>query len=186
MEDSRIIDLYWERDQRAIGETDAKYGGYCASVMQPLLDCPEDVDECLNDTWLAAWNRMPPQRPAVLRMFLAKIARRIAINRLKAEKAQKRGGGELPLVLEELAECIPAGESAEQEVMTRELGSCISRFVRSLPEREGDIFCRRYFFTESVPRIAAYYCLSPNHVSVILNRTRKRLEKYLAEEGYLT
>ena len=185
MEDEKIVDLYWNRDPQAIEQSEEKYGHYCFTVAQNVLGDYEDSRECVNDTWLAAWNRIPPARPVVLRMFLVKLARRISVNRLKANRAGKRGGGELPMVLEELSECLPDKGTVEDEILGRELGACINRFVRGLPEREADIFCRRYFFTESLAEITAGFGLTKNHVSVILNRTRSRLKNYLREEGYI-
>ena len=132
MEDEKIVDLYWNRDPQAIEQSEEKYGHYCFTVAQNVLGDYEDSRECVNDTWLAAWNRIPPARPVVLRMFLAKLARRISVNRLKANRAGKRGGGELPMVLEELSECLPGKGTVEDEVLGRELGACINRFVKGL------------------------------------------------------
>ena len=128
---------------------------------------------------------MPPHRPNVLRMFLAKITRRVAFNRWKAESAQKRGGGQLTLVLDELAECLADETDVEDTVIAAELGECIRRFVAALPTREGDVFARRYFFTESVEEIAGRYGLTANHTMVLLSRTRKKLKAHLTKEGYL-
>lgn len=185
MEDSQIVELYWQRNRQAIAYSEEKYGAYCFAVARGILDSEEDAEECVNDTWLHAWNAMPPHRPKVLRMFLAKITRSAAFNLFRKNSAEKRGGGETVLVLEELAECIAGCENVEDEVITEELGEKINAFVRSLPEREGDIFIRRYFFTESVSEIAAGYSISANHTAVILSRVRKKLKKQLVKEGYL-
>lgn len=183
MEDSSIVDLYWQRDEQAITQTAAKYGAYCFAVADNILQNSEDSEECVNDTWLKAWNAMPPQRPERLRMFLAKITRNLSFNRYCARSAQKRGGGEIDLVLEELSQCLASQSDTESEYAAKELGQYIRAFVRSLPEREGNVFARRYFFTESVAAIAAKYGLTENHVMVILSRTRKKLKALLVKEG---
>lgn len=185
MEDLQIIALYWSRDPQAIVQSKAKYGAYCFSVANQILDSWEDSEECVNDTWLHAWNRMPPHRPDVLRMFLAKIARRVAVNRLKANSAQKRGGGQLVLAMEELSECLADESDVEDAVIAQELKKCVGQFVRQLPTREGDIFTRRYFFTESIAEIAKAYGLTVNHTTVILSRTRQKLKAHLIKEGFI-
>ena len=184
MTDSEIIALYWRRDESAIAATDAAYGGYCYCVAERILSSREDSEECVNDTWLAAWNRMPPHRPNLLRIFLAKITRSIAFNRYKAGHARRRGGGQIELVLDELAECLEGESCAEEFALARELGEFIRRFVRSLPTRDGDIFARRYFFTEPIKTIAARYHLSENNTMVILSRVRTKLREELKKEGF--
>ena len=173
MEDSQIIELYWQKN------------AYCYTIADHILHSPEDSEECVNDTWLHAWNAMPPQKPNVLRMFLAKITRSLSVNRFKARSAEKRGGGEINLVLDELADCLAGGTNVEAEYEVKELEQCIRRFVRGLPERDGNVFVRRYFFTEPVVVIAKRYGLTESNVTVILSRTRKKLRLKLAKEGYL-
>ena len=184
MDDIKIIELYWQRDQSAISATDEKYGRYCFYVADNILGSREDSEECVNDTWLAAWNRMPPHRPNLLRLFLAKITRSIAFNRYKAGHARRRGGGQIELVLDELSECLEGESSAEDFTLARELGEFIRRFVRDLPTRDGDIFARRYFFTEPIKSIAARYHLSENNTMVILSRVRAKLREELKKEGF--
>lgn len=184
MEDSQIIELYWKKDPNAITETKEKYGAYCFSVADHILHDREDSEECVNDTWFHAWNAMPPQRPVRLRMFLAKITRNLSFNRFKARSAEKRGGGEIILVLDELAECLESETDVESAYEVRELGQCIQRFVKALPERDGNIAMRRYFFAEPVAVIAKRYGLTENNVMVILSRTRKKLKDHLIKEGY--
>ena len=185
MEDSRIVELYWERNADAVSETAGKYGAYCFAIAENILHNAEDSEECVNDTWLRAWNAIPPQRPAVLRAFLAKITRNLAFNRFNARNAEKRGGGGMALVLDELGECLGDGADAEKAYEAKELRQCIRRFVRSLPEREGNVLVRRYFFAEPVADIAKRYGLSENNVMVILSRTRGKLKAHLLKEGYL-
>lgn len=184
MQDSEIVELYWRRSERAIAETDSKYGAYCFAIADNILHSGEDSAECVNDTWLKAWNAMPPHKPTKLRMFLAKITRNLSFNRFKERTAGKRGGGELPQVLDELAECLASETDVEGECAARELGRCIRKFVAALPERDGNVFVRRYFFTDSVADIASRYGLTDGNVMVILHRTRAKLKSYLAKEGF--
>jgi RNA polymerase sigma-70 factor (ECF subfamily) len=183
--DQEIIALFFARDERAIEETGRKYGAYCYTVAHRILSAHEDAEECVNDTYLRTWNTIPPQKPDIFKLFLAKITRNLAINRYEMLHTKKRGSGETAAVLEELEECVAGGASPEQEVIAGELGACIDRFVRELPERDGNIFIRRYFYTESVEEIAGRYGLAAGNVSVILHRVRTKLRKYLAKEGYL-
>ena len=186
MEDHEIIELYFQRKEEAIKETDSKYGSYCFAIAENILHNAEDSEECVSDTWLKAWNAMPPKRPNVLRMFLAKITRNIAFNFFNARMAKKRGGEEIHLVLDELAECIANESDTENEYLAKELEQCIKLFVRELPEREGNVFVRRYFFTESVAMIAKRYRITDNNVMVMLSRTRKKLKAHLEKEGYFS
>ncbi len=184
MEDSQIVELYWQRSADAISETADKYGAYCFAVADNILHSAEDSEECVNDAWLHAWNAIPPQRPKALRAFLARLTRNLAFDRFRARTAEKRGGGELDLVLDELGECLGGGEDAQTVCEAEELRRSIGRFVRSLPERDGNVMVRRYFFAEPVAQIAKRYGLSENHVTVILSRTRKKLKAHLVKEGY--
>ena len=185
MEDKQIIELYWQKNADAISETADKYGAYCLAIAENILHNAEDSEECVNDTWLRAWNAIPPQRPGALRMFLAKITRNLAFNRFHARNAEKRGGGETALVLDELGECLGGGADTEAAYEAKELRQCIRHFVRSLPEREGNVLVRRYFFADPVADIAKRYGLSENNVMVILSRTRRKLKAHLLKEGYL-
>ena len=186
MEDDQIVALYWQKNADAIAETNGKYGAYCFAIADNILRSKEDAEECVNDTWLHAWNAMPPQRPRRLKLFLAKITRNLSFNRFHAGTAQKRGGGEMELVLDELAECIAAESDVESAYEAKELGQSVNRFIRTLPERHGNVFVRRYFFTESAAVIAKRYGLTENNVMVILSRTRKKLKAHLIKEGYFS
>ena len=186
MEDYQIVGLYWKKDENAIKETSDKYGAYCFAIADNILQNTEDSEECVNDTWLNAWNAMPPQRPAKLRMFLAKITRNLSFNRFNARSAQKRGGGEIVLVLDELADCLASETDVVSEYEAKELGQSIRKFVQSLPERDGNIFVRRYFFTEPIAQIAKKYGLTENNVTVILSRIRKKLKTHLIKEGFFS
>lgn len=184
MEDKDIITLYWERSEEAIRATAAKYGGYCAAIIRRVLGDGRDSEECLNDTWLGAWNAIPDNRPQYLAPFLGKIARRLAFNRFRADRAEKRGGGELPLVLEELGGCVPAVPSAAQAVEDGELEAEINRFLHALPPRDCDVFLRRYWYGESLAEITGRYGLKLNTVKTSLYRTREKLRRHLEQEGY--
>ncbi len=183
MEDSAIIDLYWARQERALEETAGKYGGYCRSIACNILFSPEDAEECVNDTWLRAWNAMPPQRPKILSAFLGKITRNLSLDRYKHSHAEKRGGGQLPIALEELGECISGKDCVEEELELRELSRLLDTFLRQLPQRECCIFLRRYWFVESIGEIARRYAMAEGSVKSTLFRTRRKLREYLEKAG---
>lgn len=184
MTDSEIIALYWRRDESAIAATDAAYGGYCYCVAERILSSREDSEECVNDTWYRTWESIPPQKPNCLRAFLAKITRHLALDRYRLGMAQKRGGGEVALALDELAECVPAKGSPEESLLAGELEALINRFLASLPERERSVFLRRYFYVEPLKDIAGRYGLSLSNAKAILSRTRRKLRAFLKQEGY--
>lgn len=184
MNDSQIIELYWNRNTKAISASMEQYGAYCFSVAYGILDDAQDSEECVNDTWLRAWNAIPPTRPTVLKVFFAKITRHLSFDRYKARKSLKRGGGDTMLVLEELAECIADESNVEGQVNAKELGEVINQFVLSLSEREQNLFVRRYFFSEPIKVIADRYEMNENYVNVTLSRIRKRLRSHLSKEGY--
>ena len=185
MTDERIIELFWQRNENAINEVSAKYGSYCSVVCGNILENLQDKEECLNDTWLRAWNSIPPQRPKNLKMFLAKISRNLAIDRYKRQTAVKRGKGETEVILEELAECISHKDNVEDEVLSKEIGIAINEFLRTLPERDRNIFIRRYFYADSAEKIAKRYALTANNIMVILTRTRMKLKNYLMKGDLL-
>ena len=184
MEDNRIVDLYWQRDESAISETAVKYGKYLNSISYQILLNAEDAEECVNDTWLRAWNTIPPTIPMVLKIFFAKITRHLSFDRYKATKTKKRGGGDIPLVLEELAECIADESDVEGQVDANELGRVINQFIADLPERDRNLFIRRYFFSEPMKVIADRYDMRENAATVTLSRVRKKLREHLSKEGY--
>ena len=183
MEDSKIIDLYWARKEQALAETDAKYGSYCRTIARNILRNFEDTEECVSDTWLHAWNSMPPQRPGILSAFLGRITRNLSFDRCKYQQAAKRGGGTLPLALDELSECVPAPGRVEHALEERELADSIDRFLRTLPEETRNIFLRRYWYCDATADIAARYSLTESKVRVTLHRTRGKLAAYLQERG---
>lgn len=184
MEDQDIIQLYWDRNDHAIRATSEKYGPYCKSIAKNIVSNEEDAEECVNDTYLNAWNAMPPHWPAQLSAFLGKITRNLSFNRYKRNHAEKRGGGEITLVLEELADCVSGAGNAEQIMDRQELAKTISSFVKGLPAEKRNIFVRRYWYADSVSEIAADYGITPGNVSKKLERTRKQFKAYLTERGF--
>ena len=180
MEDERIVALYWERNESAIRETEQKYGKYCYAIAYNILHSHEDSDECVNDTWNGAWNAIPPEKPTVLKCFLARITRNIAIDRYRYDGAQKRSA-EVESAMDEYWECIPNKDaSIEDEYIMKQ---AINEFLESLDKRTRVIFMRRYWYSMSVKDIADRMRLSEAHVSVILHRTRSKFKDYLTKEG---
>lgn len=183
MEDSAIVDLYWQRSDQAISETDRKYGRYCHTIAYNICASNEDAEECVNDTWFSAWNLMPDKRPSILSTFLGYITRNFALNRYKAKYAKKRGGGETSLALDELSECIPAVISIEQHYEEKELEAAIDAFVSTLSETDRRMFIARYWFLASVAEISKKMNCSQSKTKTSLYRTRNKLRAYLQEEG---
>ncbi len=184
MDDSTIIALYFARDERAVAETAAKYDRYCRTVAQNILSSREDAEECVNDTWLRAWNAIPPAHPTDLRAYLAKITRRLSLDRLAQNTAGKRGGADTPVALEELADILSAPDTPDDGLNVAALSADIDRFLRGLPIRTANMFVLRYFHGASVTTLAERYRMSGNTVSALLSRTRKKLKKYLIGKGY--
>lgn len=185
MDDGQIIELYVARDERAIRETDVKYGRYCGSLAKQILADPLDAEEVVSDTWLRAWDSIPPTRPGTLKLFLAKVARNLAFSRWRARTAQKRGGGELVLALEELGECAGPDTDAGAALEVKELAAGIGRFLETVSQRDRNIFLRRYFFVDSAADIAQRFGIKESNVHMILSRVRGKLKAYLIKEGYL-
>ena len=183
MEDSKIVDLYWRRSEEAIPETSAKFGGYCCTIAYNILSNEEDAEECVNDTWLKAWNSMPTHRHSLLAPYLGKLPRSLSLTRLRERNALRRGGGETPMVLDELAEVIPDRTDPEKQVELKELSAALKRFVAGLEDTEAQIFLARCWYMTGVKEIAEKYGLTPGSVSTTLHRTRRKLQNYLKEEG---
>lgn len=184
MDDRSIIDLYLDRSEKAISETSEKYGKYCFSIAFNILSDKEDSEESVNDTYLAAWNNIPPRIPSILSTFLGKITRNISLNRWKSRRAYKRGGGEVVLALDELDECISTGESAEDTFERKELLRSINRFLAGLTDSERNIFVCRYFYMDPIQNIAERFGFSESKVTSMLHRIRGRLRKHLEKEGF--
>jgi len=185
MEDEKIIDLYWNRSETAISETDQKYGRYCFSIAKNILANKEDAEESVSDTYLAAWNAMPPQRPSLLATFLGKITRNLAIDRWRAQNRQKRGGGEITLALEELEDCIAGQSSVDAAMERKRFTDVFNRFLDTLPDTERRIFLCRYWYLDPVAEIADRFDFSVSKVTSMLHRTRKKLHTVLEKEELL-
>ena len=182
MEDKDIIALYWARSEEAIRRTAEKYGAYCAQIIRRVLGDGRDAEECLSDTWLGAWNAMPPQRPARLPPFLGRIARNTALDRYDYNRAQRRDGG-FEAVLEELADCV-GGTPLEEDFDFRRLGEAISGYLDTASPAARLAFLRRYWYCDSVSEIAAGTGYSQSKVKSLLHRTRRGLKEHLRKEGY--
>ena len=184
MDDKNIIELYRKRDEKAIEETDAKYGNYIYSISYNILRDREDSEECRNDTYLDTWHSIPPAYPNALSAFLATIARRISIDMLRCRKAEKRGGGETLLSMSELDECIPSGKTIDEELDNARLAEVLSNFLSSLPTVECDVFMRRYWYFDTIEEICLGYGFGKSKVKTMLMRTRRKLLSYLEKEGF--
>jgi RNA polymerase sigma-70 factor (ECF subfamily) len=183
MDDSKIVELFFDRSELAISETSKKYGRYCHYIAYNILRNNEDAEECVNDTYMRAWNSIPPKRPNKLQTYLGKITRNLALNMLEKLTAQKRGKGQIPLVLDELGECIPDERSSTDIVEDMYIKELLDRFLDALPAETRKIFVRRYWYMSAVKEIAREYNLTESKVTVTLFRTRKKLKEYLEEEG---
>ena len=174
--DAEIVALYLSRNEAAIEHTDRNYGAYCMSVAMNILNNRPDAEECVNDTYLQAWRSIPPHKPTVLRLFLGKITRRLAIDKYRANKSRNR---ELEVALDEIAEFLPAREEDDGE-----LPALLADFLASLPAEERNFFVLRYYHGHSVARLSKAFGMKPNNLSARLYRTREKLRAYLAERGY--
>ncbi len=183
MEDERIIEMFFARDENAIAELTRKYGSPLRSISMNILHSAQDAEECLNDACLKIWNCIPPDRPERLLAFIAKIMRNLSINKWKQQRTARRGGGEVPLVLSELEECIPGGCTVDQELDRAELSAALSRFLTGLPEIKRTVFLRRYWYLVPVKDIAEQLGMSESRAKSMLARTRNALRKFLEKEG---
>ena len=183
MTDTRIVELYWNRDEAAIAATAENYGNYCYSIAYRILQSPEDAQECVNDTYWKAWLSIPPQRPNRLATYLGKITRNLSLDRLKRLNAQKRGKGQTELALKELENCIPAANGLDQIVDEIVLTGAINQFLRQQPKIERNIFVGRYWHLYSVADLAQAYGMRESKIASLLFRIRKKLKTYLEKEG---
>lgn len=183
MEDIQIVDLYWMRSEDAIPQTAAKYGALCRYIADRILHDDRDSEECVNDTYLHAWKSMPPKRPDILSAFLAKITRNLALDRYEKDQAKKRGGGECPLVLDELEECIPGPDAPDKVSDSLVIRYTLNRFLSKLPADKRKIFVLRYWYLEPVKEIAKKCKVSESNVKMTLQRLREELKQLLAEGG---
>lgn len=181
--DSEIVALYFERNENAIGATSEKYGKYLFKIAYNVTNNTEDSEESVNDTYLAAWRAMPPQRPSVLKTFLSKITRRISIDRVRAKGRQKRFSSEYALSLDELAGVV-SSDTPDDTLDARLLGEAISAFLRTLSPDARNAFVCRYYFLDSISNVAATLDMSESKLKSLLHRTRVSLREYLSKEGF--
>ena len=184
MEDHEIVRLFLERDERALSETEKKHGKRCRVIAENILNDREDAADCLNDAYFKVWNLIPPERPKFLGAFVSSIVKYTAIDMLKAKRAQKRGGGEIMQAIEELEDMVSDNSDVERTYENREIIEKINDFLEGIPFEHRKIFVLRYWYCCEIPDIAKRFGLRKNTVSVMLNRTRKRLREYLEKEGY--
>lgn len=184
MTDAEIVALYWRRDPAAIEESREQYGAYCRSIARNLLQNEEDAEECLNDTWLGAWNSMPEHRPERLGPYLGKLTRWLGLSRLRKQRRACRGGGEIELALDELSEYLPGGEDPAEAAERRALSRTINRLLDAMKPEERSVFLARYWLCAPIAEIAARHGFTEGKVKTMLRRSRLKLQKQLREEGY--
>lgn len=184
MEDEKIVDLYWQRSESAIRETEIKYDRYLTKIAYNILADAEDSRESVNDTYLAAWNSMPPHRPGVLSTYLGKLTRRISIDCFRRRTRQKRGGSEYELSLSELGDCVSGGNTTEEIINVKLLADAIGIFLRLQSVEARNAFIGRYYYLDSLKEVAAYCGMTESKCKTLLFRTRVALKEYLREEGF--
>ena len=184
MQDREIICLYRNRDERAVTETDKAYGAYCRSIAQTITGNALDAEECVNDTYLHAWNAIPPQCPEKLSAFLGRITRNLSLDRVRRNHAQKRGGGEYVQITEELEACLPSADDTARDVENAALKSVVNAFLRTLRERDRALFLLRYFYMKPITACAEACGVSENNAKVTLHRLRKKLKAFLEKEDW--
>ena len=182
MEDEEIINLYWNRQEKAIYETDKKYGRYCNTISFNILQNSEEAKECVNDTYLKTWNSIPPQKPNILKAYLGRIARNLAINQYERKKAKRRDYT-LEIALEELNECISSNNNVEKELNYKELVKALNNFLSELSQDKRKIFLERYWYLYSIKEISSNNKISESNAKIILLRMRNQLKNYLKEGG---
>lgn len=181
MKDNDIVELYWKRSESAISQSEKKYGRYCGVIAGNILSSKEDTEECVNDTWMKAWNNIPPARPNRLSVFFGRITRNLAIDRYRRNKAEKHGGGQTAICLEELAECVSGSGEFPDDFILRD---AVNRFLHELPPERSRIFMLRYWYMYPIKEIAGKTDTSEGAVKMSLQRTRSALKKFLEEEGF--
>ena len=184
MEDERIVELFWARDESAIQQTAAKYGGYVRTIAKNILRSDEDSEECVNDAFLSVWNAIPPERPRSLQAFLGKITRNIALDRYRANNAEKRGGGNAALAIEELRELTDSSQLENSAIDRIVLKKALEDFLKGLSDEERRIFLKRYWYFMSVKEIASEMSLGESKVKMVLLRCRGALRQKLQKEGF--
>ena len=184
MDDNEIIELFFARDEGAVEAAQGKYGAYCAAIARNILDDQGAAEECVNDTWLKCWQSIPPQRPRSLKSFAGRIARNLALSALRADTAQKRGGRQVQLALDELGEIASGGDNPEGVLDREALRAALDGFLAGLPEQRRDLFLRRYWYLDSVEVLAKRFSMSRTQVTTTLHRLRGKLRVHLQQEGF--
>lgn len=184
MEDTQIIELYWQRSEQAITETAQKYGSFCLTIATNILSLREDAEECVNDTYHQAWNAIPPQRPVRFQPWLGRIVRNIAINLWNKNHAQKRYAG-MDALLHELEDCIPASQTVQQALDERELATLLENWLYTLSQEDRRLFLQRYWYGVPLQELAAAQGVAPNKLTGRMYRLRKALQSTLEKEGIL-
>ena len=184
MEDEAIVSLYWQRSESAIRETEIKYDRYLSKIAYNILSDVEDSRESVNDTYLAAWNSMPPHRPGVLSTYLGKITRRISIDAFRRRTRQKRGGSEYEISLSELGDCVSGGNTTEEAVNVKLLADAIGLWLRLQPEGNRNAFLCRYYYLDNLREVAAHCGMTEAKCKTVLFRMRQSLKEYLIREGF--
>ena len=182
MDDKQIIELYLQRNEQAIEMTQTKYGAYCSRIANNVLSTPEDAEECVNDTWVSAWNRIPPTIPLSLKAFLGKLVRDISLNRYIHDRAKKRYSG-MEVLLDELEECIPSDFDVEQIVEQNELSALLNKWLEALPDDELALFVQRYYYGDSVKSLSKQNGCTENQMAQKMFKLRNKLKSYLSKEG---
>lgn len=183
MEDKHIVELYWKRDQTAITETQQKYGRLCRYIAYNILKDDEDAKECENDTYVKAWDSIPPKRPDILSAFLSRITRNIAIDTYRRNNAKKRGNGEYEVIADELGEVLVSKDNVEAVVDDIAIKNALNQFLEKSPVNNRKIFMRRYWYMSSIKEIARDFSLSESNVKMTLLRMRNDLKAFLEKEG---
>jgi len=183
VEDSQIVELYWQRNEYAISETQQKYGQYCFAIANQILYNDQDAEEIVNDAYAGAWNAIPPHKPEILRTFIGKITRQLSLKKLREKTAEKRGGGEIHIAFDELEECVPTGYSIEDHMEIQEITNAMNRFLDVLSEDERRVFLCRYWYFDSISDIAKRFGFGQSKVKMMLLRTRNKLLAHLKTEG---
>lgn len=183
--DEEIVSLFWERSENALKAVSVKYSRICSSIALSILGDAQDAEECVNDTWMKAWETIPPNRPDNLCAYLSKIAKNISLSRLRYSHAKKRGGGQMISIMSELDECVPGKGNVEKNAEYKIISGAVNEFLGDLPQEKRDLFVLRYWYCLSVKDISCKTGLTRNYVSVSLLRTRRSLQRFLAEKELL-
>ena len=185
MQDEAIVGMYWQRDENAIQETERKYGRYLSKIAYHVLADLEDSKESVNDTYLKAWNSMPPHRPEVLSAYLGRITRQLSIDMFRGRNRKKRQASEYALSLSELEDCVSGKDTTEQDVNLHLLSEAIGAYLRTLTPEARNTFVGRYYYMDSLKEVAAYFGRSESRAKSMLYRTRQGLKAYLEQEGFV-